>query len=121
MSGFLTIELKGLRFRAFHGVLEEEGLLGNDFEVELLVHYQAPENRITSIKDTINYVDIYGIVKEEMNVRSALLETVVMKICHRLHVDYPQIEKITITLSKLTPPIHNFTGTVGVTYTKAYN
>lgn len=115
MAGLLTIELNGLRFFAEHGMYAEEIKIGNEFEVDLCIGYQAPEKLIVSIEQTINYVDAYLIVKEEMAEPKHLLETCAMKIIDRLHNHFKEIEKIQITIKKLAPPITNFTGSVGVT------
>jgi 7,8-dihydroneopterin aldolase/epimerase/oxygenase len=121
MAGIITVELTGLRFFAYHGVHEEEAIVGNEFEVDIFIEYSAPEQVIGLLEDTINYAAVYSLIKEEMQVRQSLLETCVMRISDRLHQEYPRIERIKITLRKLQPPIVNFIGTVGVTYTKEFN
>jgi 7,8-dihydroneopterin aldolase/epimerase/oxygenase len=120
MAGVITVELTGLRFFAYHGVHEEEAIVGNEFEVDIFIDHNAPEQVIDSLEDTINYAAVYFLIKEEMQVRQLLLETFVMRITERLHQEYPRIERIKITLRKLQPPIVNFIGSVGVTYTKAF-
>lgn len=120
MRGVITVELKGLRFVARHGVYDEEALLGNEFEVDLLMDYKAPDKTITSLGETVNYVAAYTIVQEEMQEPQQLLETCAMKIGTRLHHQFPQIQKLVITIRKLAPPITNFVGSVGVTYTKVF-
>ena len=118
MPGVITVELTGLRFFAYHGVHKEEALLGNEFELEAFIEQSAPEEPITAIGDTINYVAVYDVLKEEMGVRQALLETCVMRMADCLFGQFPRIEKVTITLRKLAPPIEGFIGKVGVSYTR---
>lgn len=118
MPGIITVELTGLRFFAYHGVHKEEAVLGNEFEVEAFIEQAAPESPITTIEDTINYVAVYDLLKEEMGVRQALLETCVMRMADRIFGQFSHIEKVTITLRKLTPPIEGFVGRVGVCYTR---
>ncbi len=120
MAGQLTIDLKGLRFFAEHGMYAEEIKIGNEFEVDLSISYKAPKKTIVSMEQTINYVEAYRIVKEEMAEPKYLLETCAMKIVERLHQEFNQIEKILITVKKLAPPITNFTGSVGVTVCKEF-
>ena len=120
MAGVITVELTGLRFFAYHGVHEEEAIVGNEFEVDIFIDHSAPEQVIDSLEDTINYAAVYSLIKEEMQVRQSLLETCVMRITERLHQEFPRIEKIKITLRKLQPPIVNFIGRVVVAYTKAF-
>ncbi len=116
----LTIELKGLRFFAEHGMYAEEIKIGNEFEVSLCISIQAPKEPIVSIDQTINYVEVYRIVKDEMIEPKHLLETCAMKIVERLHEEFNRIEKIQITVKKLAPPITNFTGSVGVSICKEF-
>ena len=120
MAGVITVELTGLRFFAHHGVHKEEAIVGGEFEMDVFIDHSAPDAVIDSLEDTINYAAVYALIKEEMQVRQALLETCVMRIADKLHQEFPRIERIKITLRKLQAPIVNFIGTVGVTYAKAY-
>jgi 7,8-dihydroneopterin aldolase/epimerase/oxygenase len=120
MAGTITVELTGLRFFAYHGVHKEEAVLGNEFEVDAFIEQTAPGETIIAIEDTINYATVYTLIKEEMQVRQALLETCVMRIADRLQQQFPRIEKVKITVRKLAPPIAGFTGRVGVTYTREF-
>ncbi|MBD0298163.1 MAG: dihydroneopterin aldolase [Flavisolibacter sp.] len=121
MAGMISIELHQLRFFAAHGVYEEEAKLENEFEVDLQISYTAPENVITKIDETINYVSVYSIVKEEMGERKLLLETCAVHIIKRLKQVFPQISSISISIKKLNPPIPGFMGSVGVTYTHTWD
>ena len=121
MAGSITVELTGLRFFAYHGVHKEEAILGNHFELEAFISQDNPDSPITSIEETINYVAVYNLLKEEMGIRQALLETCVMRMADRLFAEFPRIDKVTITLRKLMPPIEGFEGKVGVSYTRDRN
>lgn len=120
MSALLTISVSNARFFAYHGLYAEEQTLGNEFEVNLSVAYDPGNTMIDKLAETINYASLYAIVKEEMQTPRHLLETFVMEVANRLHSTYPGIKKIDITLTKLHAPIVNFTGSVGVKYTKEY-
>jgi dihydroneopterin aldolase len=120
MGGWMSIELKGLYFFALHGMYEEEIKVGNEFEVDISVQYKTPDEVITSISDTINYVEVYQVIEEEFKLRKQLLETMVMNICENLHNKFPQIKKIDISIKKITPPITSFKGLVGVSFCKEY-
>jgi len=104
----MTIELKELRFYAFHGLYGEEKKTGNEFEVSLCVDFSPVETVITNI------------VKKEMQKPRALLETLAMEIVESIHVSFPQINKADISIKKLHPPIIQFTGSVGVRYQKEF-
>lgn len=114
------MELKGVRFFAYHGIHEEEAKIGNEFEVDLYLEHTAPDGIIEHLDDTINYAAVYATVKEEMQVRQALLETCMMRIAERLGREFPKIERLRITLRKMAPPIPGFIGSVGVTYSREF-
>ena len=120
MPALMTIELRDLHFHAFHGLYPEERKAGNDFRVWLQVDYQPPEEVITAIEDTINYAALFDIVQKAMNSPVDLLETLVMEIADTIHVRFPQVIKISISIHKLHPPIAQFTGEVGVKFEKEY-
>ncbi len=120
MAGWMTIELKGLRFFAEHGMYAEERKVGNQFEIDLAVGYKAPKHVITSMEETVNYVEIYRLVEEVFSKHKFLLETCAMEICDVIHESFTEIKSISISIKKINPPITNFTGSVGISYTKEF-
>lgn len=118
--GLFTIELKSLRFFAEHGMYQEEMKVGNEFEVDLSIVCKSPKKKITSIEQTINYVEVYRILQEEFAVRKNLLETLAMEIAEKLQAQFQEIEQVSISIRKLNPPITNFSGSVAITYSKKF-
>jgi dihydroneopterin aldolase len=96
----MTIELKGLRFFAEHGMYAEERKVGNQFEIDLAVSYKVPKHIITSIEQTVNYVEIYRIVEERFSEYKNLLETCAMEICEALHEQFSEIRRVSISIQK---------------------
>jgi dihydroneopterin aldolase len=115
----IKIELHNLRFFAHHGMYEEEKKVANEFDVDLEVSFEANET-ITSINESINYVKLYELVKKFMLQEQRLLETIAMNISHAIHEQYPQVKKISITITKKYPPVINFSGNVAVSYVKEF-
>ncbi|MGH2564994.1 MAG: dihydroneopterin aldolase, partial [Ginsengibacter sp.] len=101
----IVVHLHDLHFNAFHGIHEEEKVLGNDYIIDVSVEFHEEEQVIHSINDTINYVDIYNIIRERMSVPTPLLETVVMEIGNEIHNEFPQVRSINIYIKKVHPPI----------------
>ena len=100
------IMLDDLRFHAYHGVMEQEHLTGNDYSVSLRVGcdmYGAVESDV--FDKTVGYEDVYRIVKEEMATPSALVEHVAGRIARRLGKEYPQISSLVVKVMKLNPPM----------------
>ena len=120
MAGWMTIELKGLRFFAEHGMYAEERKVGNQFEIDLSVDYKAQKHVITSMEETLNYVDIYRIIEEVFSKHKFLLETCAMEISDAIYEHFSQIKSISLSIKKINPPITNFTGSVGITYKKDF-
>ena len=120
MSSTFDIQLHGLRFTAAHGVYEEEARTGNEFEVNIRLSVKAPKKTVTALDDTINYGEVYQTVKTVFLQRKALLETIAMETAAALKTQFPLIQSLSIQIIKLHPPITSFTGSVSVTYNKAY-
>ena len=101
-----TIELEGMEFHSFHGVLEREKLTGNlfvvDFKGELDMRVAAESD---AIEDALNYADIYDVVAAEMDVPSELLEHVAGRIVKALAKKFPQLESFSVRVSKRRPPV----------------
>jgi len=114
-----TIHLHHLRFFSFHGVHEEETVLGNDFEVNVDVTFTSNET-ITRLHQTVNYVKVYDIIKQQMQIPTALLETVAQDLAQKIYDADNRIISISINIKKLHPPIPNFLGSVGVSYKKDF-
>ena len=120
MAGHFTIELSSIRFFAEHGMYEEEKRVGNEFEVDVSIACKSPKKIITSIEQTIDYAEVYRILQEEFAKRKFLLETVAMKVADKLQQQFPEIETVRISIRKLNPPITNFSGSVGITYSRSF-
>ncbi len=116
MAGIITVELNQVHFYAEHGVLDEEAKLGNEFSVTVKLKIDTEAEVITSIVDTINYVEVFEIVRNKMQQRKNLLETVAMEIAQELHKKYSLLRKASIAIIKTNPPIAYFSGNVGITY-----
>ncbi|MCD8178763.1 MAG: dihydroneopterin aldolase [Tannerellaceae bacterium] len=99
------IELKDMKFYAYHGVLPQETVVGSHFIVNLIL--TVPFDKATEsdrLEDTINYAAIYQAVKEEMCIPSKLLEHAAGRILKRLKKEFPQITETELKLTKLNPP-----------------
>ncbi len=120
MKELVIIELNNVRFHAYHGLFEEERRTGNDFVVNLRVEMIPASGTVTGIDETINYATLFRIVQEEMQQTRDLLETLTMEIAEHIHQSFPSVKKISISITKLNPPIAHFTGNVIVTYQKEF-
>ncbi len=100
------IKVKNIRLYAYHGCLDEEGKIGSEYRVDVLVKANLKESAVSDrLNDTVDYVHLNKIVKEEMAIRSKLLETVANRILDRILSEIPMVKKAVVDVSKLNPPI----------------
>jgi dihydroneopterin aldolase len=102
-----TIELEGMEFRAHHGCLEREKVIGNDFVVD----FRGEVDMTAAIEsdnlgDALNYAHIYDVVACEMAQPSNLLEHVAGRIVKALAARFPQLESFSVRVSKKRPPVN---------------
>ncbi len=114
-----TIHLKNLQFFAYHGLHEEERILGNDYVVNLAVSYPS-DKKITSLEDTLDYGELFAMTELKMSVPTALLETLAQELAQEIHERFPQVCSLSISIDKKNPPIPNIRGAAGVSITKSY-
>lgn len=95
-----------MRFHAHHGVMEQERLTGGDFLVSLSACYPLEKaTESDSVADTLNYAEVYNIVRKEMDIPSNLLEHVAGRIGKKLMETMPLISELTVKLTKINPPM----------------
>ena len=111
----LTIHLNNVSFFGYHGLYEFELVDGNIFTINATIAYQ-PLAKIENIEQTIDYASVYQLIHSRMSIPTPLLETIVMDITNAILSTYPLAEEVYISLTKEKPPIANFEGSVGVSY-----
>jgi dihydroneopterin aldolase len=114
-----TIHLSNLKFFSFHGVHDEEKVLGGEFIVDAVVYFTTAGN-ITTLEQTVDYCKIYDIIKQRMSQPSALLETVAQDLAVLIYATNSKIISVKITITKSNPPIQQFSGNIAVSYKKDF-
>lgn len=100
------IQVNNIKLYAYHGCLEEEAKIGSWYRVAVEVKADLKKSATTdNLKDTVDYVHLNLIVKEEMAIRSKLLEEVAQRILDRFFKEIPLIKKAKIEVAKINPPI----------------
>lgn len=106
MDSQTYIHLKKLRFRAFHGVMPQERKVGGYFLLTLRIGFPWQRAMVSDeVADTLNYAEVYEVVKREMDVPSDLLEHVGGRIANSLFQAFPQILSVDLWLTKECPPM----------------
>ncbi|WP_420378486.1 dihydroneopterin aldolase [Gilvibacter sp.] len=100
------IRLHNVRVYASHGCLKEETIIGSDYLVQLEVKADLQKAAATDdLNDTVDYVHLNRIIKEEMAVPSKLLEVVAKKINTRILKELPMVSYTKVCVAKINPPI----------------
>ena len=111
----MKIRLDGLRIFGYHGVLPQENRVGAMYTINLKLTTDFMEASLTDdLSHTINYAEIFQLVKQEMQHSSKLLECVVYRIGQRILSDYPTITQVEVSLYKENPPMEAECSQVGV-------
>ena len=101
--GLITVE--GIRVFAYHGHLPEEAVLGGHFIVNVCVEADTVEvERTDDLKHTLDYVRIIAIVKEQMEIRSNMIEHSARRIVDAI-LPLNKVKKVTVEVEKVLPPI----------------
>ena len=118
MTGRVILE--GLEFHAYHGVYPHERSSGNKFEVDVSVVTEINDSAFQDdLSGTINYEDLYDVVKTEMSKPSKLLERVGHSIAGKILLTFPEAVSVEISISKFNPPIGGVCRKAAVTINKS--
>lgn len=100
------IRVNTIRVHAWHGCLKEESIIGSEYTVDVELQTDLKKSSQTdSLQDTVDYVHVHQIVKEEMAIKSKLLEHVAQRILDRFFTELEPLEKAQVAVSKINPPI----------------
>ena len=100
------VELIDMHFYAYHGCFEEEQIIGNKFLVNFWAEADLSKPAATdNIEDALNYQLVYNVIKEQMEIKSHLLEHVARRILDAVKAQFPYIERAQVQISKLNPPL----------------
>ena len=87
-------------------MMEQERLTGGDFTVTIAVGYDFSRAMETDdVDDTLNYAELFRIVKEQMDIPSRLLEHVAGRIATEVFSQWPDIQYVSIQITKVNPPM----------------
>ncbi len=110
------IIIEEMEFYAFHGHYQEEQIVGNRFLVDLEMDADLTDAADSdNLNDAVNYQQAYQIIKNEMRrTKSNLLENIGKRILDALYAEMEGIEKASIRIRKLNPPMGGPIKSVGI-------
>ncbi|MGQ3677718.1 dihydroneopterin aldolase [Tenacibaculum discolor] len=100
------IRVNDIRVFTNHGCLDEEARIGSEYRVDIEVKADLQKSAQTDyLADTVDYVYLNQIVKEEMAIRSKLLEHVAQRILDRIFKEIQLVDEAEVSVAKINPPI----------------
>ncbi len=100
------IFLEDLRLFARHGVAEQERQVGNEYRVDVRLRTDiARAARTDDVAHTVNYAEVYELIRREMDTPSRLLEHVAGRMVDAILHHFQTITEVKLTLRKRNPPM----------------
>src|SRR5690554_7986367 len=104
MQALGIIKLNDIRVYAYHGCLVEEGQIGSDYIVDLEVKADlSVASQTDALSDTVDYVQLLEIVRNEMAIRSKLLEHVGQRIVDSTLEKLGKVREVQVAIAKINP------------------
>lgn len=114
------IKIKDLKLFGYHGVKQEEKTSGQNFLFNISIDIAKDSSEKDglyqdNILNTVNYSEIIALIKEiNSNNRFNLLETFSEVLAEKIISYSPLILKVKVRIEKISPPIKESIGSVGV-------
>jgi 7,8-dihydroneopterin aldolase/epimerase/oxygenase len=100
------ILLEEIEFYAYHGYFPEEQKIGGKYLVNIELEADfGHAARTDNLESTINYAQVYEIVRSEMNISSKLIEHVAGRILKAMFDEFERLDFARIKLTKVNPPV----------------
>lgn len=110
-----VVEVNGIKLYAFHGCLPEEEKIGGNYLIDVYLETDFSEAANTDdLTKTVDYVDINRIVKNEMAIRSKLIEHVGQRIFSGIKHEVKNIDFLRVKVIKMCPPINGDVNNVAI-------
>jgi dihydroneopterin aldolase len=118
-----TIKIEGMEFRAAHGCYDTEQRVGGNFTVDATLEVEDGGDaagfggaaEADDMTRTVNYVEVYETIREQMATPSRIIENVAHRILKAISARFPDVRRCELTLAKLAPPIGGKAAKVSVT------
>lgn len=109
------VEVNGIKLYAFHGCLPEEEKIGGNYIVDVYLETNFSEAAATDdLSKTVDYVVVNQIVKQEMAIRSKLIENVGQRIYIQIKKTVENIDLLRVKVTKVCPPINGDVNNVAI-------
>ena len=113
------IKIENMEFYSFHGHFKEERIVGNKFLIDVTIDTDMEiPSKSDNLNDAVDYQKVYEIIKQQMELKSHLLEHIAGRILSAIYDNMEGINKATVKVSKLNPPMGGKIGSVSVVFTR---
>lgn len=112
----ILLQIEKLRLYGYHGVLEQEHLVGVNFYVSLEASVECREEAIINddIRGTVSYAEVAKCIEREMKQPSKILESLAYRIGNKLMQEFPRIVELSLKIEKENPPMKAQCEAVGI-------
>ncbi|WP_460194205.1 dihydroneopterin aldolase [Thermosynechococcus sp. FA-CM-4201] len=114
-SSIDCLHLSGIRYYGYTGALPEEQILGQWFEIDIKLWFDMAQAAASDrLEDTLDYRPLLQAIEQLMQQqRFQLIETLAAAILN-LCLAPSQVQRAAVRVTKLAPPVPNFTGQISV-------
>ena len=111
-----SLRITNIECYAYHGCLPEETKIGGNFRVDVLFECDFTKAISTDdLRETIDYVLVHKIVREQMAIPSRLIEHVCGRIANALIGLVPGKGMVEVAVTKFNPPVNGQVGETAFT------
>ncbi len=107
---------------AFHGCLPEEAIIGAQYRVDVEIEKDFSKPMASDeLSDTVDYGMVYQVVRDQMDIRSKLIEHVCSRILDSIHVRIKGPKVLRVIVTKFSPPVNGPVGAAVFQAERTYN
>lgn len=101
------IIMENMVFYGYHGVLQEEKVLGQKFYIDAKLYLDLkPAGQTDDLNHTVSYAMVYEAIENIMTKEKFdLLEALAHKICGQILYNYEKVETIKLKIKKPSAPV----------------
>lgn len=110
-----TVFLEGIEFYGFHGVPDEERIVGHRYIVHVEAEVDGQAHETDEVSDTVDYGEIAAKVLgvgKGASVRT--VERLAKRIGEELLENFPAVRSVEVTVTKPLPPMPHVVDSAGV-------
>jgi dihydroneopterin aldolase len=116
-----TCSIENAEFHAYHGLYPEEKLTGGTFIVNVhVVTERSDDDPLNQLDSVMDYEHLFTLIKETMDQREDLIETVATKLLNRIPVLFHDALHAEVSITKPDPAGLFKTGSATVKLKKTY-